>query len=124
MYKIYTLLYDNNTYMLANEMLNNRFASLSNSVPSVHKIIFTYEDMLGLKASTFGCLLIDPRPIGSELLHKFILDIITQIKTNNYQFISLIGVNPINLNYDNAIAKDILVVKAIVLVLESIYLPS
>lgn len=138
--KVYNLLYDKNIYILAYEMLKKEFHTM---------LILTAKDIQNFKQNIIGCLLLYPSRIGglhSNLLpspppgggqDEIISEIITQIKAENYKLIEIkylarkvFTAQPSSVtrkcttSLEATIIKDILVIKAIVIILEAIYAPS
>jgi hypothetical protein len=112
--RIYTQLYDKNLYILAYEMLNNKSC----------KVIVTGKELLTIK-EIFGCsLLLYPNILGKEIKLSDILEIIGKIKEGNYKFTDLSlkgGPKELGILKDFSVNKDILLIKAIIILLESIY---
>jgi len=106
--KVYNLLYDKNTYKLSYEMLNKK---------SQNSVILTVRDMQDLKLDMSGCLLLNPN------FEKFISEIINQIKGEDYKFTLLTYSNETSAMI-TTLTKDIIVIKAIEIILEAIYEPS
>jgi len=125
--KIYNMLYDQNLYLLAREMLLDNKSG---------KLILTGKDIFLLKdKEVFGCTLLGlPNLQVRGIQTRDILDIIIKMKEGNYNFTNLslkkeckpVATPPLTgarLN-DFSVIKDILVIKAIVRILEAIYEPS
>ena len=113
--KIYTQLYDKNLYLLAYEMLNNQPC----------KVVITGTDILSLK-NIFGCSLLHPNIFGRYMKLLDILDIIIKLKEGNYKFTDLSlkgGGKRYTILNNFSVAKDILLIKAIVILLEAFYEP-
>lgn len=112
--RIYTQLYDKNLYILAYEMLNNKSC----------KVIVTGKELLTIK-EILGCsFLLYPNILGKEIKLSDILEIIGNIKEGNYKFTDLSikgGPKELGILKDFSVTKDILLIKAIVILLESIY---
>ena len=117
--RIYTQLYNKNLYLLANEKLKDKSC----------KVIITGKDILPLK-DLFGCSLLYPSKIfleGREIKLSDIFGMISNLKEGNYQFTDLSlkgGPKEFTILNDISVAKDILLIKAIVILLEAIYAPS
>lgn len=125
--KIYNMLYDQNLYLLAREMLLDNKSG---------KLILTGKDIFLLKdKEVFGCTLLGlPNLQVRGIQTRDILDIIIKMKEGNYNFTNLslkkeckpVATPPLTdarLN-DFSVIKDILVIKAIIIILEAIYEPS
>ena len=113
--KIYTQLYDKNLYLLAYDMLTVQPC----------KVVITGIDILSLK-NIFGCSLLHPNIFGREIKLSDILDIIIRIKEGNYKFTDLSlkgGPKKFTILNNFSVAKDILLIKAIVILLEAFYEP-
>ena len=113
--KIYTKLYDKNLYLLANDMLYNRPC----------KVVITGMEIFLLK-DIFECSLLHPNIFGREIKLSDILDIIIRIKEGNYKFTDLSlkgGPKKFTILNNFSVAKDILLIKAIVILLEAFYEP-
>lgn len=113
--KIYTQLYNKNLYLLAYDMLINKSC----------KVVITDIEILSLK-DIFGCSLLHPNLFGREIKLSDILEIIVKIKEGNYEFTDLSlkrGPKKYTLLNNFSVAKDILLIKAIVILLEAFYEP-
>lgn len=111
--KIYTKLYDKNLYLLAYDMLSNRPC----------KVVITGTELLLLK-DIFECSLLHLNILGREIRLSDILDIITKIEQGNYEFTDLSlkgGPKKFSILNNFSVAKDILLIKAIVILLEAFY---
>lgn len=137
--KVYNLLYEQIIYKLAYEMLINK---------SYNMVILTVKDKQYLNLNIFGCLILHPNLLGFNF-ETIISEIIIQIKTEHYKFTDLRknlapplppcisspegeiysrggrGKGEISTTFFVAtLTKDIIVIKAIVIILETIYEPS
>ena len=145
--KIYNLLYDKNIYKLAYEMLNKEshnmiLLTMEDLIGKTSQIKFDYliiqPNWLKVHHDKFNY----QRASLSWALEKIIAEIITQIKSKSYKFLKTIDLKKLavplaasqigenNNSYtfisalDETFIKDIIVIKAIVLILEAIYQPS
>ena len=145
--KIYNLLYDKNIYKLAYEMLNKEshnmiLLTMEDLIGKRSQIKFEYliiqPNWLKVHHDKFNY----QRASLSWALEKIIAEIITQIKSKSYKFLKTIDLKKLavplaasqigeNNNYytfisalDETFIKDIIVIKAIVIILEAIYEPS
>jgi hypothetical protein len=117
--KVYNLLYDKIIYKLAYEMLINK---------SYNMVIITVKDTQYLNLNIFGCLILHPNLLGFNF-ETIISEIIIQIKTEHYKFTdlrkNLARKGEISTTFFVAtLTKDIIVIKVIVIILETIYEPS
>lgn len=113
--KIYTKLYNQNLYLLAYDILYNRPC----------KVVITGVEILLLK-DIFECSSLHPNIFGREIRLLDILDIIIKIKEGNYEFTDLSlkgGPKKFTIFNNFSVAKDILLIKAIVILLEAFYEP-
>lgn len=113
--KIYTKLYNQNLYQLAYDILYYRPC----------KVVITGVDILSLN-DIFECSLLHPSIFGREIKLLDILDIIFKIKEGNYVFTDLSlkgGAKKFTILNNFSVAKDILLIKAIVILLEAFYEP-
>jgi hypothetical protein len=97
------MLYDPNLYIFAYKLLNHKSG----------KVIVTNKEISSI-AGTFECSILYPNNLNVD-----IMEVIRLIKKGNYKFTNLKG-GAIKFNINN-ISKDILLIKAIVILLETTY---
>ena len=126
--KVYNLLYDVNIYKLVCERLKKESCNMLN---------LTAKNRQDLRLiNIFECSLLYPNLVGLDT-GEIISEAIAQMREKNYKFVNLseffslspqgdsgderkLGLREINI----ALTKDILVIKAIVTILEAIYVPT
>jgi len=117
--KIYNLLYSENIYQLAYEMLKNE---------SHNMILLTKKEIFILSQSKIGYFILQPNMFSLSKIA--LLEIIAQLKTESYKFLDLSkevdvkNSTTTSIFNSEAYFRDIILIRAIVIILEAIYKSS
>lgn len=117
--KIYNLLYSENIYQLAYEMLKNE---------SHNMILLTKKEIFILSQSKIEYFILQPNMFSLSKIA--ILEIIAQLKTESYKFLDLSkevdvkNSTTTSIFNSEAYFRDIILIRAIVIILEAIYKSS